>query len=129
MTVLSYRSTLRTAIYAAAWLMGLMALADVAAANEDATNGAAAETSASADKPAKDAAGELNDGRLIRIRLPLVGNADRNIKTSIQRAIEQLGKSPRHQGRRPILVLELEPARRHAGYGEGTDFERAVSVA
>jgi membrane-bound ClpP family serine protease len=129
MTVLSYRFTLRTAIYAAAWLIGLMALADIVAAGEDATNGAAADKSDSADKAAKGAAGEFNDGRLIRIRLPLVGNSDAHIKTSIQRAIEQLGKMPRHQGRRPILVLELVPARRHAGYGEGTDFERAVSVA
>ena len=28
-----------------------------------------------------------------------------------------------------MLVLELSPARRHSGYGEGTDFERALSLA
>ena len=36
------------------------------------------------------AAGDLGDGRLIRVRLPLTGNADAHIKSSIQRAVSQL---------------------------------------
>src|SRR5262245_25142071 len=74
-------------------------------------------------------AANLGDGRLIRIRLPLVGNADEHFKSVIQRAVTQLGKLPRREGRRPVLVLELVPARRHSGYGQGTDFERALSLA
>ena len=72
--------------------------------------------------------GPQGDGRLIRVRLPLAGNADAHIKSAIQRAISQLSQSPR-DGRRPILILELSPARRQGSYGEGTDFERAVSLA
>jgi membrane-bound serine protease (ClpP class) len=84
-----------------------------------------AAESQSADVPAS----ELGDGRLIRIRLPLVGNADEHFKSVIQRAVSQLGKLPRRQGRRPVLVLELLPARRHSSFGQGTDFERALSLA
>ena len=58
---------------------------------------------------------------------PLVGNADVHFKGAIQRALGQLSNLPRHEGRRPVLILELVPARRHSGYGEGTDFERALS--
>ena len=37
----------------------------------------------------------LGDGRLIRVRLPLAGNADAHIKSAIQRAVTQLGRLPR----------------------------------
>lgn len=86
--------------------------------------------------PERQAAGESfqsdtppGDGRLIRVRLPLVGNADAHIKSAIQRAMDQFKQSPPSDGRRPILILELVPARRQGGFGEGTDFERAVSLA
>lgn len=73
---------------------------------------------------------ELGDGRLIRVRLPLTGNADAHIKSAIQRAVDQLSRAPRDKsGRRPILVLEIEPARRHGSFGEGSDFSRALSLA
>jgi membrane-bound ClpP family serine protease len=71
----------------------------------------------------------LGDGRLIRVRLPLVGNADKHFKSVIQRALAQLAAAPKPDARRPVLILELAPARRHGGYGEGTDFERALSLA
>jgi membrane-bound serine protease (ClpP class) len=89
------------------------------------------EQPAKAAKAERDAApaAELGDGRLVRIRLPLVGNADEHFKSVIQRAVSQLGLLPRRQGRRPVLVLELVPALRHSGYGQGTDFERALSLA
>jgi membrane-bound serine protease (ClpP class) len=74
-------------------------------------------------------AAELGDGRLIRVRLPLTGNADAHLKTTIDRAVEQLGRRPRRDGRRPVLILELAPGRRNANYGAETDFERALSVA
>jgi membrane-bound ClpP family serine protease len=87
-----------------------------AEANEPAASGAA------------DAA-ELGDGRLIRVRLPLTGNADAHVKTTIDRAVEQLGRRPQRDGRRPVLILELAPSRRNANFGAETDFERALSVA
>jgi membrane-bound ClpP family serine protease len=77
----------------------------------------------------KTPAADLGDGRLIRVRLPLVGNADAHIKSAIQRALDQLTRAPQAANRRPILILELVPARRSGGYGEGTDFARATSLA
>ena len=85
------------------------------------------------EKSAKDvepAARELGDGRLIRVRLPLAGNADQHIKGAIERAMAQLKQSAtRDPGRRPVLILELVPTRRQGSFGEGTDFERATSLA
>ena len=119
------RNIIRSAFCAAAWIIAALAWsAGALASSDDGPKPDAADQAA-----AKDAGGELNDGRLLRIRLPLVGNADRQIKNSIQRAVEQLTKLPKHQGRRPILVLELVPVRRHAGAGEGTDYSRAESLA
>jgi membrane-bound serine protease (ClpP class) len=83
-----------------------------------------------ADVPPPDApaAADVGDGSLIRVRLPLSGNADDHIKSAIQRIVGQLTRS--HRGnRRPTLVLELVSQRRHAGNGEGTDFTRALSLA
>jgi len=50
----------------------------------------------------------------------LVGKCRCTYQDHDQRAIEQLAKSPHRQGRRPILVLELVPARKSSGFGEGT---------
>lgn len=72
---------------------------------------------------------ELGEGRLISIRLPLTGNAHNHLKNSIQRAVGQLARLPRRDDRRPILILEIVPQRRHAGHGEGTSFESAGALA
>jgi membrane-bound ClpP family serine protease len=71
----------------------------------------------------------LGEGRLIRVRLPLAGNADAHIKSAIGKALAQLKQAPHGDGRRPVLILELVPARRQGSFGEGTDFERAFSLA
>src|SRR3954469_11257493 len=94
-------------------IAGLMLLAAVtssndsfAAANEDKkppANRPAAET---ADSKAVKRGGDLGDGRLIRVRLPLAGNDDAHIKSAIQRAIAQLARAP-HRDNRPTLILEL----------------------
>src|SRR5688500_1371297 len=67
----------------------------------------AAEQPADVDVAANDEAGEpadgavaLGDGRLIRIRLPIAGNADEHFKSAIQRALSQLNAVPRRDGRR-----------------------------
>ena len=96
--------------------------------NDDREAGPGAEAAAAAAE-AEAPAAQLGDGRLIRIRLPLTGNADAQIKSSIDRALDQLTQLPNRAGRRPLLILELSPARRQGSYGEGTDFERALSVA
>lgn len=111
----------------ALWL-AIAALLAVGAASDDIAK--PAEDRPGQRKAASDkAAGNLGDGRLVRVRLPLVGNADAHIKSTIERALTQLKQAPRDDGRRPILILELVPARRQGTFGEGTDFERAVSLA
>jgi membrane-bound ClpP family serine protease len=69
------------------------------------------------------------DGRLIRVRLPLTGNADSHVITSIQRAVDQLKRAPRPDDGRPVLILELAAKGGEAGYGEGTDYTRALALA
>jgi membrane-bound ClpP family serine protease len=107
-------------------------LATVALASAPAL-GAASEPAEPADEAArvrKSAAAAVDgDGRLIRVLLPLAGNADAHIKSAIERAVDQLTRSARGDSRRPILILELAPAPRQGGFGEGTDFERALSLA
>lgn len=129
----STRSEIRRPL--ALWLAVAALLAAGAASEESAqpsAEDAASEKRASADGPRGDSqlgGSQLGDGRLIRVRLPLVGNADAHIKSAIQRAVAQLQKGQRGDGRSPILILELVPARRQGTFGEGTDYERAVSLA
>lgn len=80
-------------------------------------------------QPEAEAPAKLGVGRLIRIRLPIVGNSDVHIKTAIDRAVERLKNVPRHDGRRPVLILELVPGRKSGGFGEGTEIERAQFLA
>lgn len=82
------------------------------------------------EQPAADGAvaADLANGALIRVRLPLTGNADRHLISTIQRAVAHLKQSATGEGR-PVLILELMPRGGEAGYGEGTDFTRALAVA
>ena len=90
----------------------------------------AADPAPAPAKPAADAPeADLGQGRLIRVRLPITGNADTHIKTAIDRAVDQLTRLPRRDDRRPALILEIVPDRRRTQFGEGTDFTRALSVA
>jgi membrane-bound serine protease (ClpP class) len=101
-----------------------------AGAQQAADEGAAQVPAVAAEKDNEKGNGSgSGEGRLIRVRLPLTGNADAHLKSAIQRAIEQLTQHPSEKGRRPVLILELAPARRSGGYGEGTDFTRALSLA
>ena len=102
------------------------------AAAIDPISWAHAAGAADAKEAKRDAAAappDLGEGRLIRIRLPLAGNADTHIKNSIQRVLTQLKQLERRDNRRPTLILELTPQLRQSGYGEGTDFTRAFSIA
>jgi membrane-bound serine protease (ClpP class) len=113
-------------------LLAVVATSDSsrAAAKGDKKSAPAPPAAKPADgKAEKPAAADLGDGRLIRVRLPLAGNDDAHTKSAIQRAIAQLARAPHRDNRRPTLILELVPQRRHAGYGEGTDFTRALSLA
>ncbi|HEX3599611.1 MAG TPA: hypothetical protein VHU84_05675, partial [Lacipirellulaceae bacterium] len=107
----------------------LIGVVTAALAAED--QAAAAEPPAKvAERPEANAATEaLSPSRMIRVRLPLTGNADSHIKSAIQRVVDQLARLPHADGRRPTLVLELSPQRNSGGFGEGTDFTRALSLA
>ncbi len=81
-----------------------------------------------AEKPEAGAADDkLGEGALIRVRLPLNGTADIDLKTAIQRVVTELSHLPRPDGRRPTLVLELSA--QQGSTGEGTDFTRALNIA
>jgi membrane-bound ClpP family serine protease len=95
--------------------------------------GAAGKTGAEvpandAKQPPEAAAEDTGEGRLIRIRLPLTGDADSHVKSAMKRVVDELGRLPKRE-RRPTLVLELSPQSANAGFGEGTDYTRALSIA
>ena len=123
-----HRLRLDSSRLVAGWLALAALLAAGAASGDPAptSDDKTAERRAASDT--HSSGGSQGDGRLIRVRLPLVGNADAHIKSTIERAVAQLNQAPR-DGRRPILILELVPARRQGTFGEGTDYERAVSLA
>ena len=104
---------------------------DNAAAEKPADDEPAAKPAeAPPKKPAAEAAkDDLGEGRLIRVRLPLTGDADSAIKATIKSVVDQLSRLPRREGRRPTLVLELFPQGGPASFGNGTDFTRALSLA
>jgi membrane-bound serine protease (ClpP class) len=132
--ILSLRQTRRCRWPAGFILLALAAVSSVSlAAAKDEKKPAASRPAAeaadtrAAKRPADNA--DLGDGRLIRVRLPLAGNADSHIKSAIQRAVAQLGRAPHRDNRRPTLILELVPQHWQSGHGEGTDFTRALSLA
>lgn len=85
---------------------------------------------AAADKekprdPAKGEAAKVSgvQGRLIRVPLPLAGNADQRVKSMIQRAVDRFQPSDE----RPVIVLEFSSGQ--AGSGEGSIYSRAFELA
>jgi hypothetical protein len=73
---------------------------------------------------------EPGRGSLVEIRLPMTGNADAHAMTAIRRTVERLTSGPRAgDASRPVLILEISPAPRSGGAGEGSDFERCLSLA
>ncbi len=82
------------------------------------------EPKAEASNPSPE---DLGQAQLIRVRLPLTGNADANVISAIQRVVDDLNRQPKSKNRRPTLVLELTT--KHGTNGEGTDFTRALSLA
>ena len=132
--ILMSRSTAlgRCVIVLTAWLV-IFSGAGLVLAQEDGAEPVAPAAAAAADEepaakepaepvddpavdPAEDAAADLGDGRLIRVRLPLIGNADAHIISSIQRAVAQLKRSQRPDQSRPacpdVESPPVRPARR-----------------
>ncbi len=65
---------------------------------------------------------------LIRVHLPLTGNADQVLQQRLGRTCDRLLANARRRkdARRPILVLQLVA---HDGVGSGSQFERAFALA
>ncbi len=64
---------------------------------------------------------------LVRLRLPLTGNADAAFRGVALRAKSRLLEGPKDAAQRPVLVIEFAPNRESEGLG--SDFERALSLA
>ncbi len=68
---------------------------------------------------------------LVRVHLPLTGSADQALQTKLKRTRDRLltVASANKSDSRPLLVLELSPRVGDANLGEGSQFERAFSLA
>ncbi len=68
---------------------------------------------------------------LVRVHLPLVGNADVALQSLLQRTCDRLIASARYRKdeRRPLLVLQLDPPIVLEGEGNRSQFERALSLS
>ncbi|MGI9456620.1 MAG: hypothetical protein ACR2NU_08665, partial [Aeoliella sp.] len=70
----------------------------------------------------------LRAGRLLRLRLPITGNADSAFRSIVQRTKQRLlDESTGEQ--RPVIVIEFAPLAEGEGFGQGSDFARALSLA
>ncbi|NOZ41234.1 MAG: hypothetical protein GXP24_13560 [Planctomycetes bacterium] len=68
---------------------------------------------------------------LVRVHLPLTGNADQVLEATISRVRDRLldATSRTKDARRPLLVLQLDPRQQDADSGAGSQFERVLSLA
>lgn len=68
---------------------------------------------------------------LVRVHLPLTGSADQALQAALRRTRDRLltVASQNKSDNRPLLVLELSPRLADANLGEGSQFERALSLA
>jgi len=76
---------------------------------------------------------EEPDGRvaLVRVHLPLVGNADQALQATLLRTSDRLFAAARRRQdeRRPVLVLQLEPPMAQESVATRSQFERAFALA
>jgi membrane-bound ClpP family serine protease len=81
----------------------------------------APEAPAEADAERRAAAREV--GRLVRIPLPVTGNADTQVKRAVQKALSEMAPGDA----RPVLVFEFASGTNQTG--QGSDFSRALALA
>ena len=88
------------------------------------TAGAAPERSTQSQRDDRQAAGPAREvGRLVRIPLPVTGNADTQVTRAVQKALADIERGDS----RPVLVFEFGPGENQTG--EGSDFSRALALA
>jgi membrane-bound ClpP family serine protease len=83
----------------------------------------AEDVSAQSDETQRPKANPSKHARLVRVPLPLVGNADTQVIAAARKAISDLPEGED----RPVLVLEFSSS--NAQTGQGSDFERALKLA
>ncbi len=68
---------------------------------------------------------------LVRVHLPLVGNADQALQSTLQRTSDRLIAAARQRNdpRRPLLVLQLDPPMYRDAIGARSQFERVFALA
>ena len=90
--------------------------------------GPAAVLAQDSDEPngSNVAGGELREGVIVRIPLPITGETDSRVRATIERYLENLPVSA-SADERPVLILEFDTLR-GAG-GRGSQFERCMSLA
>jgi membrane-bound serine protease (ClpP class) len=71
-------------------------------------------------------ASEEREGYLIRIPLPITGEADLQIQSAIEKVLERLPAAERAQDR-PVLVLQFDTS--NGASGRGSQLERCLSLA
>ncbi len=76
-----------------------------------------------AEDAAADPASKLKVGRLIRVPLPITGNADTQVIAAARKAMAEMPVGDD----RGVLVLEFSSNDKHSG--EGSDFERSLKLA
>ncbi len=101
-------------------LAGLFLLAANAPRSPDIEPAAGDPNPPAAEAPVARADGK---GRLIRVPLPIVGNADQAVKHALQKALGDMPKGDE----RPTLVFEFSSSQDQ--FGQGSDFGRALALA
>ncbi len=76
------------------------------------------------------AAGPPRPARMLRLRIPLTGNADSSFRSILDRTRSELLAGTEGGGEnRPVIVIELASLGDEADGGKGSDFARALSLA
>lgn len=79
----------------------------------------------------QDAEKAIEPAALVKVHLPLTGSADQALEATLKRTRDRLLTLAKEQksADRPLLVLELSPRAGDPSLGEGSQFERAFSLA
>ena len=90
-----------------------------------------ASTARSDEEAPPEASQDFRAAQLVRIQLPLTGNADQALRNTLLRARDRLTAQAQaeNQADRPLLIIEITPAAGAASDGDGSQFERALALA
>jgi len=113
------------------------------ASNGEASNGETSDEEAETNsdtleqndppREAKPAKAPSRAGRMLRLRLPITGSADSAFRSIVDRTKQQLlseaNQNVQGDRTRPVIVIEFAPLASGDGFGQGTEFARALTLA